>query len=655
MPDSTKTKAQLIAELAVLRASDQRYRNVVNGSLEGVWELDADGLTVFTNPMLGTMLGYAEQEMLGKPFWNFAFEEDALLAQQKFSERKLGKSDKYELRFTRKNGKPMWTEISTQPLFKSGHIIGAFAFVSDISERKRAEMILQARFRLMQFSATHSLEELLVATLDEAEDLTGSRAGFFHFLNPDQKTLLLQAWSTRTTREMCRAEGRGQHYAIAKAGVWGECVHKRQAVIHNDYMALPHRKGLPPGHTPVVRELVVPVFRHGQIVAIVGIGNKATDYDAADVEAITLLADMAWGMAERKQVEQALRESEEKFRIVADFTYDWEMWLGPDGNYLYNSPSCERITGYSAKEFADTPELSVDIVHPDDRDSYLAHIERHMTTGDLGTIEYRIITKDGAVRWISHYCQGVRDSQGNTRGRRASNRDITERKREEQFREDVEQIIRHDIKSPLISVFSMAQLAIKGKADEGMMELFPQIVRGIQQVVNLLDAAEPIRKMEKGEYTPRREPLKLLQVLCNVTDCLAQLATQRKVSIAMPSAADYPSQVEPLVYGEGFLIEDMLMNLMKNAVEASPTGGVVTVTHRAEHAEQHIAIHNRGVIPENVRARFFEKYISAGKAFGTGLGTYSAQLVAKAHGGRIEFTTSEREGTTVTVILPGEG
>ncbi len=111
-------------------------------------------------------------------------------------------------------------------------------------------------------------------------------------------------------------------------------------------------------------------------------------------------------------------------------------------------------------------------------------------------------------------------------------------------------------------------------------------------------------------------------------------------------------QEAPLCFGEEFLIEDMLMNLVRNAVEASPSDSDVTVVLDIKCDEVRIDVHNKGVVPEAIRDRFFDKYVSAGKAHGTGLGTYSARLIAKAHGGHIEFTSSENEGTTVTIVLP---
>ena len=135
-------------------------------------------------------------------------------------------------------------------------------------------------------------------------------------------------------------------------------------------------------------------------------------------------------VSERKRADLALRESEERYRTVADFTYGWEYWVDSEGNFLYVSPSCERITGYSAKEFIDDPDLMNRIIHPDDRTVMLDHFYRvrKATPHALDAMDFRIIRRDGATRWISHVCQPVFAQEGQTSGRRGSNRDITERK-----------------------------------------------------------------------------------------------------------------------------------------------------------------------------------------------------------------------------------
>jgi hypothetical protein len=123
-----------------------------------------------------------------------------------------------------------------------------------------------------------------------------------------------------------------------------------------------------------------------------------------------------------------LRNSEEKFRTVADFTYDWESWLGPDGRYIYVSPSCERITGYLPEEFLDQPDLLLSITHPDDQALMAEHLslDRPVEAGP-SNIEVRVIIKNGEVRWMEHGWRAVVRNDGVYLGRRASARDITER------------------------------------------------------------------------------------------------------------------------------------------------------------------------------------------------------------------------------------
>lgn len=129
-----------------------------------------------------------------------------------------------------------------------------------------------------------------------------------------------------------------------------------------------------------------------------------------------------------KKRTEALRESEEKFRTVADFTYGWEGWVGPERNHLYVSPSCERITGYGPEEFLVNSHLFDNIVHPEDQKAILEHYNEKFT--DEGTYhhEFRITNKRGEVRWIEHVCQYIENEDGRWLGRRYSNRDITKRK-----------------------------------------------------------------------------------------------------------------------------------------------------------------------------------------------------------------------------------
>ncbi|MRR52516.1 MAG: PAS domain S-box protein, partial [Rhodocyclaceae bacterium] len=201
-----------------------------------------------------------------------------------------GESYDYEVPFTTAKGRRMWVRTIAVAVWDGGKIARVAGNLVDITERKRTEEVLQARLRLSEAAGKIGMEELLRQALDETERITGSSIGFVHFFDEDQKALSLQMWSTNTLAKLCSAEGKGRHYGLDEAGVWADCIRERRPVIHNDYPALPHRKGMPAGHTPVVRELVVPILRNERIVAVLGVGNKPQEYDQRDVEMVQSLA-----------------------------------------------------------------------------------------------------------------------------------------------------------------------------------------------------------------------------------------------------------------------------------------------------------------------------------------------------------------------------
>lgn len=134
-----------------------------------------------------------------------------------------------------------------------------------------------------------------------------------------------------------------------------------------------------------------------------------------------------------------LLDPEERYRIVADHSLDWDFWVGADGRYEYVSPSCEEICGYPPEEFLADPHFMECLLHPEDLSAWLTHWGEIKTGGVLPAraphlhppIELRIVHPDGEVRWIEHQCRPVYDREGRYRGRRGVNRHISARKRAE--------------------------------------------------------------------------------------------------------------------------------------------------------------------------------------------------------------------------------
>ncbi|WP_319586423.1 PAS domain S-box protein [uncultured Desulfobulbus sp.] len=305
----------------------------------------------------------------------------------------------YDLRFPflAADGRRLWIRTMGEPMRKKSRIVLVRGTIIDITREQQMKNLLQARLRLSEASAFLSLDTLLSCVMDEAETLTGSQVGFFHFVEPDQQTLSLQAWSRNTLAHFCTAEGKGRHYPVDQAGVWIDCIRQRRAVIHNDYPSLPHRKGLPPGHAEVRRELVVPIFRNESIVAVFGVGNKAQEYDQEDIDLVTSLGDMAWDIVLRKRTEEGLLRSEERFRkLLESLPAVAVQGYSPDGTTQYWNQASEQLYGYSAEEAIGRNLLDL-IIPPEMQDAVRQAIGQMAETGQpIAASELALMHRDGS-------------------------------------------------------------------------------------------------------------------------------------------------------------------------------------------------------------------------------------------------------------------
>lgn len=221
------------------------------------------------------------------------------------------------------------------------------------------------------------------------------------------------------------------------------------------------------------------------------------------------------------------------------------------------------------------------------------------------------------------------------------------------LRDEVEQISRHDLKNPLMVVMNIPSMLLRrpgiGAEEAKWLQVIQDSARRMLQIINM---SIDMFKMEKGTYSLRPEPVNALAMARQIADSMAKIAADCSLSFdfivdgqpAEAAGAFLVSAEEPLLY-------TMLANLIRNAVEASPAGGRVSLSFWTG-ASGGIAIHNAAAIPTGIRGRFFQKFATAGKPGGTGLGAYSAQLIARTLGGTIDFQSSEQAGTTITVCLP---
>jgi PAS domain S-box-containing protein len=140
-------------------------------------------------------------------------------------------------------------------------------------------------------------------------------------------------------------------------------------------------------------------------------------------------------IAQRQQVERALRASEAKFHTMADWTYDWEYWIKPDGQFHYTTPSISHVTGYEVADLERNPALIDAMIFPEDRPLWEEHVLHHLpqaASRKIAELDFRIITLQGDLRWVTHTCRPIFSADGAYEGRRVTVRDITQRKQAEQ-------------------------------------------------------------------------------------------------------------------------------------------------------------------------------------------------------------------------------
>ncbi len=373
-----------------------------------------------------------------------------------------------------------------------------------------------------------------------------------------------------------------------------------------------------------------------------------------------LNGELAEEMRQRALAERELLASEERFRTAVDFSNDWEYWLAPDGHLVYVSPSCQRVTGYSRDDFQADPSLLVEIALPEDRAVAAQFCSAGDATWSCDT-RFRIVTRDGQVRWVERVCQPVRGADGVPRGWRASIRDVTDRLRlEERLREarKAEALgqlaggLAHDLNNLLTVITGYAELAREDAGANGALQA------DLQEIQMAGDRAGRIisHLLSYG----RRQVLRLTSVDLNAL--LAGL--HERLSEAAGPAVQVRLRLDYGVAGvrmDAQRLEQSLLEMASNAAEAMPGGGQLAFeTRMAEPIAEvtgpvvllRVADTGTGMTAE-VRERVFDPFFTTrDHAERDGLGLAAAYGLVRQVGGTITVTSEPQAGTTFDIYLP---
>jgi len=348
----------------------------------------------------------------------------------------------------------------------------------------------------------------------------------------------------------------------------------------------------------------------------------------------------------------ALKESEERYRGLYHSSKDGIFFLGMQMRFLDGNPAFEKMMGYALQ---DLKQLYLRQVTPHkwlraEKDIF----DRHIFSGD-NTYEYEkeFIHADGYTFPVSIRAWLLYHETGQPTGIWGIAHDISEKKRADNLRNDVERMVRHDLKSPLNGILNLSKrLLYEKNINNQQRDWVNMINESGQQILHMVEHSLDIYKMEEGSYLLKPVPVDLTRLFHRLNEEMLHWANNTNISLRF-YLEDNPLSWETFhwISGEEILLANLFSNLIKNAIEASPVNETVTISIYEKEMHE-ILIHNMGMIPENIQDSFFERYITQGKAGGTGLGTYSAKLIARVHGGNITFDSSPTEGTTLKVLLP---
>jgi len=374
-------------------------------------------------------------------------------------------------------------------------------------------------------------------------------------------------------------------------------------------------------------------------------------------------------ITDRKLAESLLRETQFKYKIIADNTYDWEFWLSPDNKFLYNSPSCERITGYPAIDFINDPEKLYAIIHPEDRSSFYRHLHEEKTNKEVSAIEFRIITSNSTIKWIGNVSLPVFGQNSEYLGIRGSNRNITDRKLAlenlvkanqelselNSTKDKLFSIIAHDLKSPFNSILGFSSLLVKnfGKYDAAKSEKFiKEIHSSAKSSFVLLENLLTWAKAQTGQMEFKPESVNLLPIIKEIIELSNSSASIKNIIINL----DAVNEIK--VYADQNLLKTILRNLISNAIKFTNPGGIIRISVDEKPNELLVSVSDTGV---GISKANCEKLFKIDQTWsttgtnnerGTGLGLILCNEFVKKHNGRIWVESEEGKGSIFKFTLP---
>jgi len=433
-------------------------------------------------------------------------------------------------------------------------------------------------------------------------------------------------------------------------------------VIHNDYLSLPHRKGLPEGHAAVIRELVVPIIREDNIVAILGIGNKPTDYTGKEVELVSFIADVAWEITKRKRAEEALRRNEKQYRELFENMSDgfayckmvFENGKPQDFLYLSVNHAFETLTGLK-----NVVGKRVTEVIPGIREADPELFEIYGRVSLTGKPERFELFVEALKMWFTisvyspekEFFVAVFDVITARKQAEEKLRTLTdELKRSNEDLQQFAYAASHDLQEPLRGIAGFAKLLekrYKGRLDEKADEFIDYIIDDTKRMQLLIkDLLDYSRVSAEGMvFRPTNCSVALEQAIYNLRSAIEE------------SGAEVTYDLLPTVMGDEAQLSRLFQNLIGNAIKFR--GQEPLKIHISAHRKEDewlfsIRDNSIGIDPEQAARIFiiFQRLHNRKEYSGTGIGLAICKKILERHGGRIWVESKPGKGSTFFFTIP---
>lgn len=607
-----------------LREREGLLKAILDSAGEGIGFKDVGHVYREANPAFCAMLGASCDQVLGHTSaCFFTPEADALNTASDLQVLEHKTSVVYETFYPGKDS-PRQVSVHKSPVLDADGVCLGVVFISrDITEERRAQEALRKSESLLRAMLNSARDCIFVADPDGVFRLVNT--AFRELVDKPEEHILGhrldevfesgELHMQRSTHTLTATSRQPVHFAQRIQRPAAPAEGEAEARPASDvWMSLVK--------TPIEDET-------GELMGILGMGRDITEQRIADA---------------------ALRESERRFSTLARQLPVGVFETDAAGKLSFANERLLRLTGRTQEQLAGNGWLMS--VHAEDRAEFVRIWREAVGSSGALAREVRLVGPRGVVTWVACRIGPMRDGAGRAMGYLGILDDISERKQAEALREDVEAVVRHDLKSPLGGLQSALDLlALLGPLNPEQQHVCVEARDLVRRMLGLITLSLDLAAIEAGRYTPRPEAVDVPLVLDALRRELRPLLAAKALTLDVGGAeGGFP------VLGERRLLDNALANLLKNAAEAAPEGGSIQVRlARCGEDQQALAcltIRNPGEVPQDIRARFFEKYATSGKSGGTGLGTYSALLLVRTMGGTLELDTGEPGHTTITVRLP---